>query len=52
VPREKLEQELGYSDLPRYERLLALEDASKAAPVIEADYAPIDAVEHERPLNE
>src|SRR5262249_21567481 len=32
VSRQKLEAELGYSDLPRYERLLALEDASKGAP--------------------
>jgi hypothetical protein len=41
VSRSKLEEELGYSDLPRYERLLALEDASKSAgpgPVIDADY--------------
>jgi hypothetical protein len=38
VSREKLEEELGYSDLPRYERLLALEDASKGVPVIEAEY--------------
>jgi phage terminase small subunit len=29
VSREKLEAELGYSDLPRYERLLALEDTRK-----------------------
>jgi phage terminase small subunit len=42
VSREKLIEELGYSDLPRYERLLALEDASKSAgPVIDADYAVI-----------
>jgi hypothetical protein len=47
VSREKLEAELGYSDLPRYERLLALEDASKAAPVIEADYVATDAAEHD-----
>jgi hypothetical protein len=40
VPRDKLEQELGYSDLPRYERLLALEDAKNStAPVIDAEYA-------------
>jgi phage terminase small subunit len=39
VSRSKLEEELGYSDLPRYERLLALEDASKSAgPVIDVDY--------------
>src|SRR5262245_10612101 len=38
VPREKLEEELGYSDLPRYERLLELEDAKNAMPVIDADY--------------
>ena len=42
VPREKLEQELGYSDLPRYERLLQLEDAKNALPVIDAEYAVID----------
>jgi hypothetical protein len=30
VSREKLEEELGFSDLPRYERLLALEDAKKS----------------------
>jgi len=41
VSREKLEAELGYSDLPRYERLLALEDAKKAA-VIDADYTVIE----------
>jgi phage terminase small subunit len=41
VPREKMEQELGYSDLPRYERLLDLEDA-KRAPVIDAEYAVIE----------
>jgi phage terminase small subunit len=29
VPREGLEKEFGYSGLPRYERLLKLEDASK-----------------------
>jgi phage terminase small subunit len=39
VPHEKLVEELGFSALPRYERLLALEDASKAAPVIDADYS-------------
>jgi phage terminase small subunit len=43
VSREKLIEELGYSDLPRYERLLALEDASKSdGPVIDADYAVIE----------
>jgi hypothetical protein len=42
VSREKLVLELGYSDLPRYERLLALEDASKATPVIDGDYAVVD----------
>jgi hypothetical protein len=41
VERSKLEEELGYSDLPRYERLLALEDAKKVQ-VIEADYAVIN----------
>jgi hypothetical protein len=41
VPRDKLEQELGYSDLPRYERLLALEDAKQAA-TIETDYTVIE----------
>jgi hypothetical protein len=48
VSREKLEEELGYSDLPRYERMLELEDAKKAPPVIddhsvvEAEYAVIE----------
>lgn len=42
VSREKLEEELGYSDLPRYERLLELEDVKKAAPVIEGEYAVIE----------
>jgi hypothetical protein len=43
VSREKLEEELGYSDLPRYERLLALEDAKRAAaPVIDADYTVVE----------
>lgn len=41
VSREKMEQELGYSDLPRYERLLELEDAKKA-PVIDAEYAVVE----------
>ena len=46
VSREKLEEELGFSDLPRYERLLELEDLkSSAAPVIDADYA---VVEHDQ----
>jgi phage terminase small subunit len=48
VPREKLEQELGYSDLPRYERLLELEDAKNTtAPVIEAEYAVVEGSAHE-----
>jgi hypothetical protein len=43
VERSKLEEELGYSDLPRYERLLELEDAKNAmAPVIDADYAVVE----------
>jgi hypothetical protein len=42
VSREKLEQELGYSDLPRYEKLLELEDAKKAVPVIDAAYTVIE----------
>ena len=43
VERSKLEEELGYSDLPRYERLLELEDAKNAmAPVIDADYAAVE----------
>jgi hypothetical protein len=41
VSREKLEDELGYSDLPRYERLLALEDAAKDGPIIEAEYQEV-----------
>jgi hypothetical protein len=43
VQRSKLEEELGYSDLPRYERLLELEDAKNAmAPVIDVDYAVVE----------
>jgi hypothetical protein len=43
VSRSKMEDELGYSDLPRYERLLELEDAKKTlAPVIDADYTIIE----------
>jgi len=42
VSREQLEQELGYSDLPRYERLLELEDAKNALPVIEGEYSVIE----------
>lgn len=42
VPREKLEDELGYSDLPRYEQLLEIEDAKRALPAIEADYTVIE----------
>jgi hypothetical protein len=39
VERSKMEEELGYSDLPRYERLLELEDAKRAAaPVIDVEY--------------
>lgn len=41
VSREKMEQELGYSDLPRYERLLEIEDAKKA-PVIDAEFAVVE----------
>src|SRR5262249_9665056 len=40
--REKLGQEVGFPDLTRYERLLELEDAKNALPVIEADYAVIE----------
>jgi hypothetical protein len=44
VSRDKLEEELGYSDLPRYERLLMLEDAAKnGGPVIEAEYEEVQA---------
>jgi hypothetical protein len=44
VERSKLEEELGYSDLPRYERLLELDDAKNAmAPVIDADYAVVES---------
>jgi hypothetical protein len=48
VSRDKLEEELGYSDLPRYERLLELEDAKNAmAPlVIDADYAVLEDAAH------
>ncbi len=43
VSREKLEEELGYSDLPRYERLLMLEDAAKSgAPTIEGEYEVVE----------
>ncbi len=42
VSREKMEAELGYSDLLRYERLLELEDAKNALPAIEADYEVIE----------
>jgi hypothetical protein len=42
VSREKLEEELGYSDLPRYERLLQLEDAKNGTPVIDADYTIVE----------
>jgi hypothetical protein len=44
VSREKLEEELGFSDLPRYERLLELEDAKRAAaPVIDiTDYSIVE----------
>jgi hypothetical protein len=46
VSREKLEEELGFSDLPRYERLLALEDAKKSitqGKVIETtDYSVVE----------
>jgi hypothetical protein len=42
VSRDKMEAELGYSDLPRYERLLALEDAKNAAPVIDAEYSVVE----------
>jgi hypothetical protein len=43
VSREKLEEELGFSDLPRYERLLQLEDAKRAvAPVIDAEYSIVE----------
>jgi hypothetical protein len=48
VSREKLEEELGYSDLPRYERLLELEDAAKSGgKVIEADYSVVEPAETE-----
>jgi len=44
VSREKLEEELGYSDLPRYERLLELEDAKRAIkPMIDvSDYSVVE----------
>ena len=42
VSREKMEEELGYSDLPRYERLLQLEDAKNGAPVIDAEYTIVE----------
>ena len=41
VAREKLEEELGYSDLPRYERLLQLEDAKNAKPVIDGEFSVV-----------
>jgi hypothetical protein len=44
VSRDKLEDELGYSDLPRYERLLELEDAAKdVAPVIEGEFSIVNS---------
>jgi phage terminase small subunit len=46
VERSKMEEELGFSDLPRYERLLELEDA-KNATVIDAEYAVIEGAAHE-----
>jgi len=48
VEREKLEQELGYSDLPRYERLLELEEMKNSAPVIDAEYALIESSSDEQ----
>jgi len=43
VARSKMEEELGFSDLPRYERLLELEDAKKTlGPVIDANYTVIE----------
>jgi hypothetical protein len=43
VSRSKMEDELGYSDLPRYERLLELEDAKRAAaPVIDVEYSIVE----------
>jgi hypothetical protein len=43
VSREKMEEELGFSDLPRYERLLELEDAKRTSgPVIDADYSVLE----------
>jgi hypothetical protein len=43
VGRDKLEEELGYSALPRYEKLLELEDAKRAAAtVIDADYTVVE----------
>jgi hypothetical protein len=42
VERSKLEQELGFSDLPRYERLLEIEDAKNSTPVVDAEYALIE----------
>ena len=48
VSREKLEQEPGYSDLPRYERLLELEDAKNAMPAIDAEYSVIESTANEQ----
>jgi phage terminase small subunit len=48
VSREKMEQELGYSDLPRYERLLELEDAKNAVP-IDAEFSVIEEKADEQP---
>jgi len=43
VSREKLEAELGFSDLPRYERLLELEDAKRGAvETIDAEFSVIE----------
>ena len=42
VPRDKQIEELGFSALPKYEKLLELEDAKKAATVIDADYTIVE----------
>jgi len=50
VSRDKLEEELGYSDLPRYERLIEMEDAKHK--VVDADYTVIEEnLADERPAS-
>lgn len=46
VARAELEKKFGYSDLPRYEKLLAIEDAAKSGASIEdAEFVEVSADE-------